>query len=61
MELVKKGGVKVEDRKPLGPPLQAPGQEGHKHETPPAEKKIYVCDVHPEEVFDKPGRCKKES
>jgi hypothetical protein len=28
---------------------------------PRVERKIYVCDVHPEEVFDKPGRCKKES
>jgi hypothetical protein len=86
MELVKKGGVKVEEKKPLGPPLKGPLykcpmdggtrdtpgpcpkcgmalDERHKvaPEAPAAERKVYVCDVHPEEVFDKPGRCKKES
>lgn len=54
MELVKKGGVEEDQSKPLAP---------HKHDETkaPGERKIYVCDVHPEEVFDKPGRCFKDS
>jgi multidrug efflux pump subunit AcrA (membrane-fusion protein) len=47
MELVLKGGALVEKEKP------APGPEAK-------ERKIYVCEVHPEEVFDKPGVCTKE-
>jgi Cu(I)/Ag(I) efflux system membrane fusion protein len=46
MELVLKGGAAKE--KPDA--------------TPDAkDRKIYVCDVHPEEVFDKPGQCRKDS
>lgn len=43
MDLVKKGGVG-------GGKATAP--EG-------PERKIWVCDLHPEEVFDKPGQCFK--
>jgi hypothetical protein len=48
MELVLKGGPKAAKDAP----------EGAKD---PKDRKIYVCDVHPEEVFDKPGQCRKES
>jgi hypothetical protein len=37
---------------PLGPPLPAP---------PAKERAIYVCDLHPEEVSDKPGQCFKDT
>ena len=48
MELVKKGGVR--------------GQEKPEKKEPPAgERKIYVCDLHPESVSDKPGQCFKDS
>lgn len=45
------------------PKCKMPLDERHKvpKPVPQVERKIYVCDVHPEEVFDKPGRCKKES
>ncbi len=39
-------------RIPLGRPLEAAA-------APPAERKIYVCDMHPEEVFAAPGKCQK--
>lgn len=47
MELVKKGGVRGQEKK------EAPAA------TP--ERKIYVCDLHPESVSDKPGQCFKDS
>jgi len=65
MELVKKGGARAdaEEKKPELPELKDlfPKPEKSKSEPPPAERTIYVCDVHPEEVFDKPGQCFKES
>jgi hypothetical protein len=45
MDLAKKGGVEAKADK----------------EAPPGERTIYVCDLHPEEVFDKPGQCFKDS
>ena len=86
MELVKKGGVKVDEKEPPkgasqefvykcpmdGAERDTPGpcpkcgmtlDERHKvpKEKPVEERTIWVCDVHPEEVFDKPGQCFKES
>jgi len=46
MELVLKGGSLVEKEKPAATPKAV-------------ERKIYVCEQHPEEVFDKPGVCTK--
>lgn len=43
------------------PKCKMPLGESHKVPKPKAERTIYVCDVHPEEVFDKPGQCFKES
>lgn len=34
-------------------PKEAPGEK--------KERKIFVCDLHPEEVYDKPGECHKGS
>jgi hypothetical protein len=48
MELVKKGGVAGQEKK------------AHEH-GPKEERKIYVCDLHPESVSDKPGQCFKDS
>ena len=53
MELVKKGGVSGEEKK-------AAGAEPKKPDAPQA-KTLYVCEVHPEEVFEKPGQCFKGS
>lgn len=80
MELVKQGGVKVEDSKqefvykcPMdGAVLDKPGKcpkcgmmldDKYKvpKESAATERKIYVCDAHPEKVFDEPGRCKKDT
>lgn len=38
-------------------PLETPKEK----EEAKSAKKIYVCDLHPEEVFDKPGECHKGS
>jgi hypothetical protein len=46
MELVLKGGALVEKEKPADRPEDK-------------ERKIWVCEQHPEEVYDKPGVCKK--
>ncbi|MBI3269665.1 MAG: hypothetical protein HYZ53_11635 [Planctomycetes bacterium] len=54
---------------PSSAPTPAPGtgESASPAAAPPAptapagERTIYVCDVHPEEVFDKPGRCFKET
>jgi multidrug efflux pump subunit AcrA (membrane-fusion protein) len=46
MELVLKGGALVEKEKPADRPEDK-------------ERKIWVCDQHPDEVYDKPGVCKK--
>jgi len=35
--------------------------EPHKVPKAAAERKIYVCDLHPEGVSDKPGQCFKDS
>jgi RND family efflux transporter MFP subunit len=43
------------------PKCKMPLDERHKVPKPPPERTVYVCDVHPEEVFDKPGQCFKES
>jgi Cu(I)/Ag(I) efflux system membrane fusion protein len=43
------------------PTCKMPLDERHKVPKLQAERTIYVCDVHPEEVFDKPGQCFKES
>jgi len=43
------------------PKCKMPLDERHKVPKPKAERTIYVCDVHPEEVSDKPGQCFKES
>jgi RND family efflux transporter MFP subunit len=43
------------------PKCKMPLGEAHKIPKPQPERTIYVCDVHPEEVFDKPGQCFKES
>ena len=45
------------------PKCQMPLDERHKiHKEKAAEARtIYFCDVHPEEVFDKPGRCVKDT
>ena len=43
------------------PKCKMPLGEAHKVPKPQPERTIYVCDVHPEEVFDKPGQCFKES
>jgi hypothetical protein len=45
------------------PKCKMPLGELHKvpKETPQKERTIYVCDVHPESVSDKPGQCFKES
>ncbi len=43
------------------PTCKMPLEEQHKVPRPPAERTIYVCELHPEEVFDKPGQCFKES
>ncbi len=47
MELVKKGGVRAQEKK------ESPADK--------QERKIYVCDLHPESVSDKPGQCFKDS
>jgi heavy metal-binding protein len=54
MELVVKGGVREAEKKaaPQADPKKADG---------PRERTIFVCDLHPEEVFDKPGQCLKGS
>lgn len=83
MELVKQGGVKVENANGTATPFhykcpmdagtrETPGpcpickmelNESHKvpAEAASKERTIYVCDVHPEEVFDKPGQCFKDT
>jgi multidrug efflux pump subunit AcrA (membrane-fusion protein) len=45
------------------PKCKMPLDDRHKvaKETLQKERTIYVCDVHPEEVSDKPGQCFKES
>ncbi|HLY72564.1 MAG TPA: efflux RND transporter periplasmic adaptor subunit [Planctomycetota bacterium] len=45
------------------PTCKMPLDDRHKvaKKTLQKERTIYVCDVHPEEVFDKPGQCFKES
>lgn len=46
------------------PKCKMPLDERHKvpKEAPPSEERtVYVCDVHPEKVFDKPGQCFKDS
>ncbi|HVR84195.1 MAG TPA: efflux RND transporter periplasmic adaptor subunit [Planctomycetota bacterium] len=45
------------------PTCKMPLDERHRspRQAPKKERTIYVCDVHPEEVFDKPGQCFKES
>ena len=45
------------------PKCKMPLDERHKvpKEGPKKERTIYVCDVHPESVSDKPGQCFKES
>ncbi len=53
MELVKKGGVHGEEKK-------AAAAEPKKKDAPET-RTVYVCDLHPEEVFDKPGQCFKGS
>jgi hypothetical protein len=63
MELVKKGGVRAEEKKP-GHEHAAPRPEDKppaSAEAPAGKRKIYVCDLHPEEVSDKPGQCFKDS
>jgi hypothetical protein len=35
--------------------------ERYKVPKPRSERTIYVCDLHPEEVYEKPGQCFKES
>ena len=37
------------------------GQESPKEAPPQGERTIYVCDVHPESVSDKPGQCFKDT
>lgn len=86
MELVKKGGVTVDEKPgekksqefvykcPMdGAVRDTPGpcpickmplderHKGPKEKPAPEERTIYVCDAHPEEVFDKPGRCFKDT
>ena len=82
MELVKKGGIHVEERTAAGKPLyrcpmdggelDSPGpcpkcgmplDERHlvKPEGAAKEREIWVCDVHPEQVFDAPGKCFKDT
>jgi membrane fusion protein, copper/silver efflux system len=39
----------------------APKVKKEEKKTEEKEKTVYVCDVHPEEVFDKPGQCFKGS
>ena len=46
MQLVIKNGIKPEEKASQGTAK---------------ERKIYVCDLHPEEVYDKPGECRKGS
>ena len=43
------------------PKCKMPLDERHKVPKPKVERTIYVCDVHPESVSDKPGQCFKES
>lgn len=45
------------------PVCRMPLDERHKvpREGPKQERTIYVCDAHPEGVFDKPGRCFKDT
>lgn len=43
------------------PKCKMPLGEAHKVPNPKPERTIYVCDVHPDEVYDKPGQCFKES
>jgi len=50
MELVKKGGVRGQEK-----------QEKKEASAEKQERKIYVCDLHPESVSDKPGQCFKDS
>ena len=45
-------------------PKEAPAKPAQEHQHDEKEKKdrkIYVCDLHPEEVSDKPGECHKGS
>ncbi len=55
MELVLKSGVPVPKEK-----LEEKKEEEEKKKDE-KEKTIYVCELHPEEVFDKPGKCFKGS
>ena len=43
------------------PKCKMPLGEAQRVPKPQPERTIYVCDVHPEEVFEKPGQCFKES
>lgn len=43
------------------PKCKMPLDERHKVPKPQAERTVYVCDVHPESVSDRPGQCFKES
>ena len=49
--------------KPLTPDPKEKKEDHSAHEKKPEEqeKTIYVCELHPEEVFDKPGQCFKGS
>ncbi len=36
------------------------GEEHQAPKAPARARTIYVCDLHPEEVFDRPGECNKD-
>lgn len=53
MPLDERHRVKAPPAAPLGPDLKAAA--------PKQERTVYVCDLHPEEVSDKPGQCFKDT